>query len=689
MHEAEFLKDLVVVFGCAAAVVYLFHSLKQSPIVGFVVTGVLVGPYGLSLISDVESVRTLATVGLMILLFSLGLEFSLKKLMETRIAVLVTGPLQMLMTIALVIPAARYFGASLRASIIYGVLIGLSSTAVFMKMLAERGEVDSVHGRIGLGIAIFQDLCTIPFMIAIPLMAAEGAMWAAIGSSLAKAVLLIAVVLVMARYVFPFVLRGILKTRSKELFLIASTFLFLGTAWASAGVGISLALGSFLAGLVLSESEYGHHIFAEVRPFRDSLNSLFFISIGMLVDPGFIAGSVKVILGMTALIVLGKTFVIMIAVMASRIPLQTAFLTGAALSQVGEFSFILLQAAAGLGIVGAGPYQIVLACSVVSMLIAPIVFGSSRRLVMKYARNWNPKALPRRSSKEARRMPGDLRDHVIICGFGLGGRNIARVLKINKIPYVIIDLNEQRVRESRKEGEPIIFGDCTNTHILDIAGIRHCRVIVLVISDPLGTRLAIESARQMSREIVVLTRTKYVSDMDVLWDQGSTEVIAEEFEASLELMTRILRVYNAPRSLVAAEIKSIRDQRFGIFRERHTTVPRIRLSNDLDVFTETWQVPADYSWNGATIARTRLRTETGAIVLGIIRENHTLNNPESSEPIFSGDRLVLSGTKDQLKKAILMLTHAGKVSEAGEEGISRQGGGNPEARGRESSPQMD
>jgi CPA2 family monovalent cation:H+ antiporter-2 len=443
--------------------------------------------------------------------------------------------------------------------------------------------------------------------------------------------------------------------------MMASIFLFLGIAWASAGVGISLALGSFLAGLVLSESEYGHHIFAEVRPFRDGLNSLFFISLGMLVNPGFIAGHVGLILGITAAIVVGKTVFTTVAVMASRIPLQTALLCGLALAQIGEFSFILLQSAAGAGIVSNEPYQIFLACSVVSMVIAPVLFGFSRNLIMRYAANWNPRIALHRVADEELSEFDKFRDHVIICGFGLGGRNIASALKANQIPYIIIDMNEQRVSECRKEDEPVLFGDCTNTHILELAGIKRCRVIVFVISDPLGTRLAIEAARQLSRDIVVLTRTKYVADMDVLWDQGSTEVIAEEFEASLELMTRILRVYNAPRSMVAAEIKSIRDQRFGIFRERRTTVPRIRLSNDLDVFTETWQAPADYFWNGTTIAETRLRTETGAMILGIIRENQTLNNPESNERIFSRDRLVLSGTKEQLNKAIQMLTHSGSA----------------------------
>ena len=656
MDEAGFLKDLVLVFGCAAVVVYLFHYFKQSPVVGFIITGAVIGPYGLSLIDDVESVRTLATVGLMILLFTLGLEFSLKKLMETRVAVLIIGPLQMLLTVAAVMPLARFRGTSWRDAMVYGVLVGLSSTAIFMKMLAERGEVDSVHGRISLGIAIFQDLCAIPFMIGIPLMVAEKALFGAVASSVARAGLLIAVVLAMARYVFPFVLRKILQTRNRELFLITATFLFLGTAWVSEKVGISLALGSFLAGLVLSESEYGHHIFAEVRPFRDGLSSLFFISIGMLVDPGFIAGNVQLILGMTALIVVGKTVITTVAVMAGRIPLQTALLSGVSLAQIGEFSFILLQAAAGLGIVSAGPYQIFLACSVVSMVIAPVIYGLSRKLVVKYARNWNPAVAHGLASDEDIQTLGNLKDHVIICGFGLGGQNIARALAANQIPYVIIDLNEQRVRESKREGEPIIFGDCSNTHMLEMCVIKRARVIVFVISDPLGTRLAIEAVRQMSREIVVLTRTKYVADMDVLWDQGSNEVIAEEFEASLELMTRILRVYHAPRSMVAAEIKSIRDQRFGIFRERQTTVPRIRLSNDLDVFTETWQAPVNYSWNGATIAETRLRSETGAMILGIIRENNTLNNPESDERIFSGDRLVLSGTKEQLNKAIQLLT---------------------------------
>jgi CPA2 family monovalent cation:H+ antiporter-2 len=656
MQEVQFLRDLAVVFGCAAPLVYLFHRFKQSPIVGFVITGTLVGPYGFSLIRDVENVHTLATVGVMILLFSLGLEFSLKKLMETRVAVLVIGPLQMLGTIAVTVLLVHWFGTPLQTGVIYGVLIGLSSTAIFMKMLDERRETDSIHGRIGLGVAIFQDLCTIPFLISISLMATEKTLLTALGSALLKSVALIAAVVLVGRYLFPILLRGILRTRSKELFLITSVFIFLGTALATTYAGVSLALGSFLAGLILSESEYGHHIFAEVRPFRDSLNSLFFISIGMLIDPGFIATHPGPIVAITAAIVAGKTLLTTGAVMATRIPLHVALLTGVALAQVGEFSFIMLQTAASVGAVSAEPYQFFLSCSVLSMVLAPVLFGISRKLLNRFVRNWNPQMQFGRLGDEKLREFEKLRDHVIICGFGLGGQNMARVLKANRIPYMVIDLNEQRVSEARKEGELIIFGDCTSTHILEMAGIHKARVVVFVISDPFASRLAVGAAREMSREIVVLTRTKYVADIDALWDQGSNEVISEEFEASLELMTRILRVYNAPRSMVAAEIKSIRDQRFGIFRERQTTVPRIRLSGDLDVYTETWEVAANCPWRGATIAETGLREKTGALILGIIRENHTLNNPPANEFIMAGDRLVLSGTKEQLKSAILMLS---------------------------------
>ena len=595
----------------------------------------------------------------MILLFSLGLEFSLKKLMETRVAVFVTGPLQMAGTAIPVILLARHLGVSTGTGLIYGILIAVSSTTVLMKMLAERSEVDSLHGRIGLGISIFQDLCTVPMIVAIPLLASGKAVLPAVLTALGKAAVIIAAVVMVARYLFPILLGGILRTRSKELFLITSVFMFLGTAWVTSIAGISLALGSFLAGLILSESEYGHQIFAEVRPFRDSLNSLFFISVGMLVDPVVIVRNLAAILGMSAALIIGKALITTVAAVASRVPLQVGILTGVALAQIGEFSFIILQASAAVGLVTARAYQTLLTSSLLTMVLTPVLFGVARRLVGR--RDWQQTKWPTwaKATELGLAAPAVLEDHVIICGFGVGGRNIARVLKANRIPYIVLDLNAQSVTEARDEGEPVLFGDCSSAHILELAGIHRARVIVFAISDPFAARLAVGVARRMNRELVILTRTKYVADMDALWDTGSTEVIAEEFEAALELVTRILRVYNAPRALVAAEIKSIRDLRFGIFREDRATVPRIRLSSDVDVYTETWDVPQGSPWNGTTVADSRLRSDTGVLILGIIRENRTLNNPGPDEQIVSGDRLVLSGTKEQLRKAIQTLAGPG------------------------------
>ena len=654
MEEVQILKDLVVILVCAVPVVYLFHRLKQSPVIGFMISGILIGPFALSLIDDVETVNTLATVGVMILLFSLGLEFSLKKLLETRVAVFASGPLQMAGTTAAVAVVAHFLGATLQAGLLYGTLIGVSSTAVFMRVLSDRGETDSVHGRIGLGVCIFQDLCTIPVMVLIPLLATgERAMFPVI-IAVAKALAIIVAMYVVARYLFPVLLTAILRAHSKELFLITSVLMFLGTAWATSLAGISLALGSFLAGLILSESEYGQQIFADVRPFRDSLNCLFFIAMGMLVNPVFIGANVLAILGMTAAIVIGKSLIATGAVWATRFPAHVAIVSGISLAQIGEFSFILLQAAASAGLVSTGAYQMILASSLVTMVLAPANFNLVRWLVGR--RDWRaPSAGGSGGSVEIAK--DQLHDHVIICGFGEAGRNIARALKANGIRYIVLELSAQRVREGARYGEPIMFGDCASAHILELAGIARARVIVFVISDPYAARMAIRNARNANREIVILTRTKRITDMDELWDQGSTEVIAEEFEASLELMTRVLRAYNAPRALVAAEIKSIRTERFGIFRSRPATVPRIRLSSELDIYTETWEVPEGSTWHGRSVAETRLRSATGVLILGIIRSGRTINNPPADEKICSRDRLVLSGTKEQLGKAIEMLTH--------------------------------
>jgi len=657
MEQSHFLKDLVIVYGLGAFVVFFFQKLRQSNIVGFLVTGILVGPFGFSLVGDTESVHILAEIGVMLLLFSLGLEFSFKKLMQIRNVVFGTGSVQVAATVLAVVGIATLSGLSVRTAIFFGFLAALSSTAIVVKMLFDRGETDAVHGKVALGVLIFQDLCVVPMIVMVPLLATPGPIWLPLGVALGKAALVIAVVVLLARYAFPWFLDHIVGTRSKELFIIAALWILLGMSWALSLFGFSLALGAFLAGLTVSESEYSHQIFADIRPFRDGLNSLFFISMGMLVDIRFILENAGFVFLLILGVATGKMILTTLSVTATRLPLQVGILVGMSMAQIGEFSFILLETGMKNGLVESAWYQRIISASVVTMILTPLLSWISRA-VMANSRLYGliKKFGTRAHTIELNTRSEVTQDHVIICGFGVTGQNVAQILKANRIPYLILELNARTMREHKRKGQPIFFGDCTDSGILLHAGIVHARVILIALSDPVATRAAVKTARSLNLEIVILARNKYLAEIDELCNLGATEVISEEFESSIELLARILRVYHLPRQLVAQEIKSIRDQRYRIFRHLDATIPRLRLSTHLDVYTETHPIDAQSPLCGLTISESGLRQKTGALILGIIREKDTLNNPHPSVTLEAGNLVIMSGTKDQLKKAIDLLT---------------------------------
>ncbi len=657
MEQSHFLKDLVIVYSLGAFVVFFFQKLRQSNIVGFLVTGILVGPYGFSLVGDTKSVHILAEIGVMLLLFSLGLEFSFKKLMQIRNIVFGTGSVQVAATILFVVGIAAWAGVNIRTAVFFGFLAALSSTAIVVKMLFDRGETDAIHGKTALGILIFQDLCVVPMIVLVPLLAEPGPIWLPLGMALGKAAAVIAMVVLLARYAFPWFLNHIVGTRSKELFIIATLCILLGMSWALSLFGFSLALGAFLAGLTVSESEYSHQIFAEIRPFRDGLNSLFFISIGMLVDIRFILENTDFLIFLVLGIAAGKAILITLAVTITRLPLRVGILAGLSLAQIGEFSFILLETGMRSNLVDPDWYQKILSASVVTMILTPLFFWISHRIMANNRLYTLIKRFgQRRDIAELDAQSNTMQDHVVICGFGITGQNIASILKANRIPYLILELNPRTLREQKRKGEPIFYGDCTDASILLHAGIMKARVILHALSDPAATRAAVKTTRSLNSEIVILARIKYLAEIDELLNLGATEVISEEFEASIELLARILRVYHLPRQAVAQEIKSIRDERYRIFRHLDTTIPRLRLSTKLDVYTETYQVDALYPLCGLTIQETELRKKTGALILGIIREKDTLNNPHPSVTIEAGNLLIMSGTKDQLKQAIDLIS---------------------------------
>ena len=512
-----------------------------------------------------------------------------------------------------------------------------------------------------MGVLIFQDLCVIPMIVVVPPLAQQEPIWLALASALGKAAIILVVVMVLARRVFPGFLQYVMESRSKELFVITSLWILLGMAWGLAQFGFSLALGAFLAGLLVSESEHSQQIFVDIRPFRDGLNSLFFISIGMLVDTSFIwshAGSVLMTIGA---VVIGKAVILILAVWLTRLPLQVALVVGFSMAQIGEFSFVLLEEALKTRLIPQALYQLILTSAVVTMILTPFLSWLPHKLAHGRVASLVRRLGRGASIRELDRASDILKDHVLICGFGVTGRNIASVLKANKLTYAVLELNARMVREERKNGEPIFFGDCTDPDILTHAGVDRARVQVIAISDPFATRLAVKSARSLNLELAILARNKYLAEIDTLLNLGANEVISEEFETSIELLSRTLRLYNFPRQVVAQEIKSIRDGRYRIFRELHTTVPRLRLSTQLDIYTETFKIEADSVMSGRRIDETNLRQKSGALILGIIREGETLIHLGPSTTIQTEDLLVMCGTKGQLKEAMEMVSSTGDL----------------------------
>ncbi len=549
MEHSELLRDLLVLFSVATLVAVVLQRARQSTIVAYLLTGMLVGPSGLGLITNRDAIELMAEVGVVLLLFTIGIEFSLRKLLRMRQVVLGAGSRQVGLTALAVFSLALVAGLSWRQGLLWGFLVAASSTAIVLKLLFDRQELESPHGRAILGVLLFQDLCVVPMMAVIPALTAPSAeVGLSILFALGRSLALVGVILLAARYFFPLLWHQIAFLRNKEIFLLATIFFSLGTAYLSAAVGLSLAIGAFLAGLALSESEYAHQILSDILPFRDSFNSLFFISIGMLLNLEFVRSQWMLVSGVAAGIFALKALSGMTAVLTLGFPLRMSLLVGLGLAQVGEFSFILLRQGRGLNLVEESAYQLFLAATVITMILTPIVIQTAPRLA---ARLPELPALrrffPEPAEPELEQQAPPLRDHVIVCGYGLNGRMSARVLRQAGIAYLVLDMNPENVHRAAAAGEPIFFGDGSKREILDKAGAGRARAIVYAISDPFALERAVSAARAANPRMQIIARTKRLEDTAPLERAGADEVVAEELEAADEIIIRLLKLFGMAR----------------------------------------------------------------------------------------------------------------------------------------------
>lgn len=562
MQHHELLQDLLILFGFATLVAVVLHRARQSTIVAYLLTGILVGPDGLRLITNREAIELMAEIGVVLLLFTIGLEFSLRKLLRMRHAVLGAGSRQVALTILISVSGALLIGYPWRQSLFWGFLIAASSTAIVLKLLYERQELESPQGRVILGVLLFQDLFVVPIMAIIPALTVPAATLAfALLLALVEALAVLAVVLLVARYVFPLLWRRIVLVRNKEVLLIATIFFSLGTAWACSVLGLSLALGAFLAGLALSESEYAHQILSEILPFRDSFSGLFFISIGMLLNLGFARTEWALVAILATGILTVKLLTGMASVFSMGFPLRTSLLVGFGLAQVGEFSFVILRQGAGLNLITENDFQTFLAAAVITMMLTPLIIQLSAPLAarlpeLRRLRRFFPEPGEAELAQQAR----PLQDHIIVCGYGLNGRLTAELLRREGIDYLVLELNPETVRQAAARGQPIFFGDGSKHEILEKAGARRARALVYAISDPFVLERAVSSARTINSRLTVIARTKRLEDVPSLVRVGATHVVAEEMRAAEEIMIRLLGLFGMPRRAAFERIQNLRIQ---------------------------------------------------------------------------------------------------------------------------------
>lgn len=659
MTDYGVLGNLLIIFTVSIAVVFLFHQFRLPSIAGFLVAGALIGPHGLNLISDVGTVQVLAEIGVVLLLFTIGIEFSLVQLASLRRLLLIAAPIQVGGVITIAWLGGMLAGLSGPQAIFWGFLLSLSSTAIVLKALAASGDSDSLHGRATIGILVFQDLAVVPMILLAPILASpsEGAL-SSILLTLGKSVVVVGCIVAAAWYAVPKLLEHIVRSRSRELFLLTIIVMCLGIAWLTSLGGLSLALGAFIAGLVISESEYSHQAMAEVLPFRDSFNSLFFVSIGILMDWRVLLQYPAVVTGLLLVVLLVKFVSGAGAVLVVSVPPRSAVMTGIALAQVGEFSFILAQVGQENGLLSGSPYQIFLAVSVCSMIITPFLMQLSPHLARRVeavqrVRRWFPgRTTAHVLETEGRHLR--IKDHVIIVGYGLNGRNLSRVLGETEIPYIALDLDGDTVRREAQHGLPLYYGDATNPNVLRHVKIEDARVLVVAISDPFMARRTVQVARGLNPKIHIVVRTRYLRELEELHQLGADDVVPEEFETSIEIFALVLRTYNMPQDFVMRKAEQIRREGYALLRrsEMPELAHHLRGGTLSDVEVETCRIEEDSPAAGKTLAQLALRPRTGTSIIAWTRSGVTESNPSEKTKLLAGDIVVLLGTHDQIRRAM-------------------------------------
>lgn len=539
MESHRLLFELFLILAAGLLVSGLLKRLGIPVIAGLLFAGVLTGPQGLGFVRSVEEVERLSEVGVVLLLFGIGLELSLEKLGRLWRPILLGGSLQMGITALSAALLAGVGGQPLPQAVFTGFTVAISSTAVALRTLQTRGEMDAPHGRLSLGILVFQDLAVVPMMVALPLLAGHGVTAARSVGLLLRALVVLVLAVLGARILVPRLMAFVARTRERELFTLAVLCVCLGTAWAASSAGVSLPLGAFLGGLVVAGTAFRHQAAAEVIPFREALTAVFFGSVGMSLDLNRLLGDLKAVGLLLLAILLGKFLLTAAVGVLLRRPWRVVFLSAAALCQVGEFSFVLMRAARGTSLLEPLFDARLTAAAVLSMALTPLLLPLASHFAGVWGRRF-PYARFQETGEEEAGLSEEPKDHVVVAGYGLAGRSLASALKRFGRPRMVVDLGLSNVQQALEDGHPALFGDVTLPEVLHRLGIHRARELVLLLNDPEATRRAVQAARRGAPGLFILARAPYVLDVEPLKAAGADEVVTGEAEAAAAVVERIL-----------------------------------------------------------------------------------------------------------------------------------------------------
>ncbi|HEY0156023.1 MAG TPA: cation:proton antiporter [Thermoanaerobaculia bacterium] len=656
MHDEPLLFDVAIILLAAFPLLILGRRFRVPEVLSYIVAGIIIGPHALRFVRDGERVETIAELGVALILFFIGLHVPLARLRALGRTAFLAGPVQMGLTSLLVAGVTVATGRPFRVGIFYGLLVALGSTAVVLPVLTTRDEIGAPFARKFLGVSLFQDLAVIPLMLLVPAFAMGNAGAAATGEVFTRVVIAIVgvvVLIVVSRYVVPRLFKAIARY-GRETFTAASLVVIVLTIAIADRLGISPALGAFAAGLVVGDTDYIHEIEGVLRPFRDFLSALFFTSIGMLLDPLFVVRNPLLILTMVVGVIALKVIAAYPAFRLSPALGRTSIRAAFAIAPIGEFSFLLAQAGKRGGLLGEIGEQTFVAVAVVTLGATPLLLSAGAAIAARIHESRPEEDLQERDP---------LRRHIIIVGYGLNGQNVARVLVSTGVRHIVLEEDPDRIMTARANGSRAIMADAGDPHALELACIHDAVAVIVAISDPDGTRRIVRFCRTINPDVHVIVRTRYIAEVERLRELGANEVIPEEFETSLEIVTRTLRVLCVPQNIVANQLRLLRDEGYRMLRD-----PAVRATDGRRLsaifaagMSQTYIVLPDTHAEGRTIEELGL-TDEGVGVAALLRDGRALSPLPVGEPLQAGDTMLLVGAHEDLTRALATLERGG-VSE--------------------------